>query len=294
MSDEITAPEETPAVDFNHQQLDDFDRRITERVGRASLIDGMKKKTKSVKKDIMSFTQELADHWYIYAMLAVSALFTGTLGVYMGLAPTKTLTGISFCTDTMHVFLAVVYAIAFITITEASFVLGKYLFFTREEENNTQQLTSLAMMGISGLSIMLTGIAGGFVIAVNISFMTEFMEVPEAAQRWIIIVIPIMLSIYAFMLAAYQLSSREASSERLARETQRKMETDFRTRRRATKQIMLEDLQTAELISFVKKVQEGTMTAADALASMSADKMLGASPTPQMALDTKGEELKNA
>lgn len=260
---------------FNTNEVDDLDKEISRVLSQPSLVSKMKKKKKKKDKDSMSFGEEAKQYWFMYALLAVSALFTGTLGIYMGLSPTLTATGLYFHTDIMHLFLAGVYMLAFISTTEGAFVLGKRLLFTREENNEVQKNTMLALMGTAGISILGTGIAGGLVIASNISFLTEFSEVPEAAQKWIIVVLPTLFTLYTFLITAYHLSSSEAASERMVMQKAKELELDFRTRRRSLEQIGEQHLQQAEMRLYIKMVTAGKITAAQAKAAMRAGLTLG-------------------
>jgi len=259
---------------FDTTDLDELDREIQDHMARPTLVKKLKGQNKRKKATEMSWEAELQEYWYVYLFLAVSALFTGTLGFYMGLAPYPTESGLYFQTDPMHLFLAFAYLTAFVTVTEGAFALAKRRFFTREEKNSTQQWTMLFMMGIAGLSIVFTGIAGGMVIASNISFMTAFVHIPEAAQRWVVIVIPVLLAAYTFLVTAYHLSSDAAASERITREQMRELELDHRTRQRAVEQIAQEQLQAAELKLYKQMVEEGRVSAATAQAAIRAGKTL--------------------
>ncbi len=273
---------------------DALDERIQERIGQRTLVDKMQEKKKVATKDKNVFMADFENHWYIYAFLAVSALFTMTLGIYMGLSPTKTSTGLYFNTDFMHLFLAMVYAIAFVTITEGAFVLGKFLFQMQEGENGIQKTTSVIVMGFAGISILVTGVAGGMVIASNISFLTDFVEIPEFAQRWVIIVIPAMLFLYTALLALYQLSSHEAKSERTLRQKEKDMMLDHRARSRAIELINLEDLQVEEMKHTLALVKSRRVQIGRALANTRVDNMLGGNQAPAIATDTERAELPNA
>jgi len=273
---------------FDTKAVDDLDARVTERLERPTLVSKLQEKKVSIKKDRMSFSEDLRKYWFIYAILGVSAIFTGTLGFYMGISPERRDTGIYYHTDFLHLFLAFVYMVAFITVTEGAFLLGKHLLFNREQTNPKQFWTSLTIMIVSGISVFLTGIAGGLVIASTIDFMTIIVEVPRTAQTWIIIVIPGLLSMYAFLLSAYQLTSKEAASERITKNNERNLDLDHRTRKRTILQIAKEDLQVAELNALIKKVKEGTITAADAMAQLGANQILG---TANPAFDVKQENL---
>lgn len=274
---------------FDRGGVDDLDKKIKERLARPTLVKEMRKKNKSINKDKMSFENELREYWWVYVLLAASGLFTMTLGVYMGLSPTRQGESIFYHTDPMHLFLAFVYAVVFFIVTEGAFAVGKRIFFMREKDNTTQKWTALAIMVIAGLSILGTGIAGGFVIASQIDFLTEFVEVPKAAQRWVIVAIPALITVYSFLGVAYHLSSDEAESERTAKDQERALELDNRVRRRAVNQIVNEELEVAEIKSFIAMIEQGKMTAAEARARIRAGRALA------FASDTEREELsKNA
>jgi hypothetical protein len=260
---------------FDSSKTEGLDKEIKQHMARPTLVGQLKEQNKRKKASEMTWRAELEEYWYVYLFLGVSALFTGTLGAYMGMAPYKTPTGLFFQTDTLHIFLALVYTLAFITNTEGAFALAKRRYFTREEKNDVQKWTMLVMMMIAGISIIGTGIAGGMVIASNISFLTEFIEVPPSAQKWVVIAIPVLLAIYTFLVTAYHLSSDAAASERITREQIRERDLDHRTRQRAIEQIAQERLQETELQLYLDMVAQGRISSAQAKAAIQAGKTLG-------------------
>jgi hypothetical protein len=207
--------------------------------------------------------------------LLVSAVFTGTLGVMMGLSPYRNDTGIYYNTDFGHLLLAFIYAVAFITVTEFAFGLAKWLYFVREEQNNGQKFAMIAMMIVSGVSIVSTGIAGGMVIASTIAFLTDFAEIPHQAQVWVIVAIPTLMFLYAICGTVYILSSSEAAAKRLVREKQRENDLDHETRQNLIKQWGREQIQREWAKVFIRMVQEGKLTAAEAQAAVDAGLTLG-------------------
>jgi hypothetical protein len=263
---------------FDQKDLNDLDKQIAERLARPSLVGKMKEKSKAVRtKRMLDFGNELRQYWYVYLFLCVSAVFTMTLGIYMGIAPkfdplAMTLT---YQTDIVHLALALVYAVSFIAVTEVAFVIGKWLYFTREESNLVQMVSTIIMMVIAGVSILGTGIAGGMVVASQISFLTSFVEIPDAAQKWVVIVIPILITTYTFLVTFYSLSSDSAASERLLAEQKRASEIDHQTRTRSIEQIASEQLQVAELKRYMQLVSEGKISAAEAQAAIRAGRTLG-------------------
>jgi hypothetical protein len=263
---------------FDANEVNELDGLIAERLARPSLVGKMKEKNKAIQsKKLLDFSSDVRKYWYVYLFLSVSSLFTGTLGIYMGIAPILDITSrtIIYQTDVMHLFLALVYFIAFIVVTEGAFVIGKWLFFTREEANLSQKITSFAMMLFSGISILGTGVAGGMVIASQISFMTSFVAIPDSAQKWVVIVIPVLITFYTALVTIYGLSSDSAASERLLNEQKRTADIEHTTRTRSIEQIAVEQLQVTELKRYMQLITEGKISAAEAQAAIRAGRTLG-------------------
>lgn len=266
---------------FNPKSRKELDGMIKARLGQGSLVGEME--TEEAKKNavkdarLLQWTDEWKKYPYLYMFLVVSSLFTLTLGMFMGVAPKldKVNNLIVYQTDAMHIFLAIVYMVAFVSITEGAFAIAKWLYHTRENANKTQENTMLGMMGIAGISIIGTGIAGGMIVASNIAFLSEFVEIPAAAQKWVIIIIPVLLAIYAFLLTAYSLSSGRAKSERMINQMQHQSTLDHLTRQRGIMQIAEEELQVTELNLYMQMVADGKLSAAQATAAIKAGRTLG-------------------
>jgi len=263
---------------FDPKEMNDLDKQISDRIARPSLIGKMKAKNKAVQSTrLLDWSNELRQYWYVYVFLTVSAIFTMTLGFYMGIAPKfdPAAMTITYQTDILHLILALVYMVAFVAVTEVAFVIGKWLFFTREEANIAQQISTIFMMVIAGVSILGTGIAGGMVIASQISFLTSFVSIPDTAQKWVVVAIPVLITLYTVLVTVYSLSSDSAASERLAREQKRASDLDNTTRTRAIEQIAAEQLQVTELKRYLELVANGHISAASAQAAIRAGRTLG-------------------
>lgn len=270
---------------FDMGELDALDKQIAERMARPTLVKQLKDKNRKKKAEGLTWGAELANYYYVYIFLLISSMFTGTLGIYMGLSPTlvtdATGTFIHFNTDIGHLLLAVVYFVAFIGVTEVAFAIAKWKFFTREERNTVQQWTMIAAMGIAGISILGTGIAGGTVVASNIAFLSEFVHISPAAQKWVVVAIPVLITLYTFLFSTYALSSDQAASERLTREQERENDLDHRTRLKSIEQIGAQQLQVAEIRRYQQLVLQGRISAADAQAAIRAGRTLGQEETRQ-------------
>jgi len=262
--------------DTMFNETDDLDEQLNDYVGRRTLVSSMKDSAnKRPELDDLSLQSEIRKNAWLYFFLLVSAMFTSTLGFMMGIAPHRTEAGIYYNTDIGHMVLAVIYAIAFVTVTEFAFGLAKWLYFRREEKNIRQKISMLVMMGISGISIVATGIAGGMVIASTIAFLTDFQAIPHQAQIWVIVAIPTLMFVYALCGTIYILSSDEAAAKRLVSEKERENDLDYRTRQKLIRQWGKEQVQREEIKSYIRLIQEGKLTAGEANAAIEAGMTLG-------------------
>lgn len=260
---------------FNEDfDLDDIDSEIEKIHTRPSLIDKVSRSTDEAneKKEASSKWAEIQEHWYIYLFLAFSAIFTATLGIYLGLSPiNKTDPSgagyVHFHTDPFHVFLSLLYAASFVLVTEGAFAIGKHLYYFREDANKTQRWLMLAMMGVAGASILFTGYSGMSVIASFIEFMTAYKDVSNLAQKWIVSAIPVLVVIYAFLLTPYVLSSEDSKNKRILREQKRKSDLDHQLRQQTINNFADELLSKEELKVYIRLVREGRITAAEASAA---------------------------
>ena len=264
---------------FDVSELEELDREIADQIGRPTLVDQMQEQSDAEEARRTNWANELKKHWYIYAFLLLSALFTGTLGVYMGLSPTLVteaggLTYIHFNIDIGHVLLAIVYFLSFVGVTEFQFAVAKQKFHTREQKNQAQKHTMLIAMTVGVIGIIGTGLAGGMIVASNIMFLTEFASIPPAAQKWVVIIIPLMFAIYTVLYTIYALSSEEAKAERLASENERKQNLDHQTRMRSIEQIATRQLQVAEIMVYKQMVMAGKLSSAEAAAAIRAGRTL--------------------
>lgn len=263
--------------DFS-KEIDDLDKKITDHLTQPTIVDKLQEKQR-LRAVPLDWVKEAQEYWYVYLFLGISALFTATLGIYMGLSPTlvreTTKSYIEWNTDFGHVMLAIVYLIAFVGVTEVAFSIFKWKYHTREEENRRQSSTMIAGMIISGLSILGTGWAGGTVVASNIAFLTEFQEISPVAQKWVVVAIPLLLTLYAFLFSAYALSSESAKAERITREQDRRLALDHQTRIQGIQRIGQQQLQLAEIKRYMELVDSGLISAADASAAVLAGRTLG-------------------
>lgn len=210
--------------------------------------------------------QEIKKNWFIYFLLGISALFTGMLGLFMGLAPTLQLDPASgnnvihFNDDAGHVFTALLYIVAFITITEGAFVVGKWKFHTREEGNNKQTSMMIFVMVLAFVSILGTGWAGGTVVASTLGFLTEFKEIPTWAQEWAVRIIPLLFGLYTVFFTIYWLSSDSAKMERIATQERNAQRADHRFTMEMLELQLEEEALEAEADALIALVRSGKIS----------------------------------
>jgi hypothetical protein len=253
--------------------------RAKERMSRPTLTESLHEQNKKQAEKKSPWFGEFKADQATYLIMAVSAIFTAILGLILGMAPQLITnpdgsTYITFHTDFLHLFVALIYAVAFVTVTEAAFIVGKNKFHTREEANPTQHNTMLAMMILAGISIVGTGWAGGSIAASVLGFLTDFKEIPHDAQKWVVGVIPALLALYAYLLTAYRLSSEEEKAKRLTEQTKRKQQRDHQLQMDMADLEVEEMMMLAESKAYLNAIENGLISYAEAAAAKRAGKTL--------------------
>lgn len=251
---------------------DKLQARIKERMSRPSVTDALHEKNKEQAEKKSPWFGELRSDRATYVIMAISAVFTGLLGLILGLAPERQVaadgsTSIFFHTDFIHWTVAVIYAVAFITVTEAAILVAKNKYHTREEGNPVQAATMLVMIILAGISIVGTGYAGGVIGASVLGFLTDFQEIPHSAQGWVVKVIPVLLAIYAGLLIAYKLSSEEEKSNRLTEQLKRQQQREHKLQRDLAQLEVEEMMMLAEDKAYIEAVERGVLSAGEASAA---------------------------
>jgi hypothetical protein len=255
-------------------------KNIKDRMSRPSVTQTLHEQNqKQAEKKSPLFADWKTDK-ATYVLMGISGVFTGMLGVILGLAPysVTALDGaksIRFNTDLIHWAIALLYAVAFITVTEAAFMIGKNKFHAREEGNGVQSVTMITMMVLAGISIVGTGYAGGVISASVLGFLSDFQEIPHSAQGWVVKVIPVLVAMYAFLMAAYKLSSEDEKSSRLTEQLTRQQRREHDLQRKLTELEVDEMMMLAEDKAYIEAVERGMLSAADAKAARKAGKTLG-------------------
>lgn len=253
--------------------------RIKARISRPSMAETLQKKNKEEAEKKTPFFAEFKNDKAAYIFMGISAVFTGTLGIVLGLAPYRGIDGsgrqvITFNTDLVHWTLAVVYATAFIAVTEVAFLVAKNKFHNREESNFWQAATMAVMMILAMVSVIGTGYAGGVIGASVLGFLTEFRDIPASAQEWVVKVIPVLLASYAGLLSVYKLTSEEERDRRLTEQLERKQILDHKLNRKLAELEVMDMLATAEDKAWLEAVERGALTSGEVAGARKAGKSL--------------------
>lgn len=266
------------------QSLDSFrdqmGKRIKERLARPTIAQGAQEQNERQAERKSEFQADFKADKATYVIMGISAIFTAVLGLVLGLAPRLDVgadgtRSIFFHTDLVHWIIALVYAVAFVTVTEGAFLVAKRRFHKREENNNAQHFSMLFMIVLAGISIIGTGWAGGTVGASVLGFLTEFRDIPASAQKWVVGIIPVLLALYAFCLTIYHLSSEEEKSKRITDQMKRQQLLDHRLQMDMVDLEAQEMMMLAEAQAFLRAVERGALSAGEAMAAKRAGKTLG-------------------
>jgi len=267
---------------FDSSRLDELKGQIKQRLARPTLVDDITKQNEQQNAKKMGWVvQEIKDDPGGFFLLVISALFTAMLGVYLGLTPhlatdpsNPAAQVIAFNTDFGHVVTAILYVLALLTVTELAFFYSRHKFHIREETNSHQLWTMWVAMALAFLSIVITGGAGGTVVASTLGFLSEFKAVPASLQKYLVWVIPCLFGFYLVLHTIYRLSSQKSKAERIAQQTKEQQELEHRMlmdqlELQGEEQIMLEEIE-----AYIELVRRGKLTRGQARAAMRAGKSI--------------------
>jgi hypothetical protein len=280
--------------------IEKINEEIRKRIGRPRLADQVQKSVKEAElqnENPFSIKAEAREHPILFALLAFSAIFSASLGIYIALSPRLQVidgaTVVTYQTDLGHILQAILLMVVFVGITEFAFVAGNHYFHKREPGNNAQAISSFAVMAVAIVAIIGTGWAGGSVLASVTSFMTGFVEVPASAQKWIVYGIPLLIAFYTVSIAVYKNASKVLQNRRFLENERVLNEIDRRLRRDTATLAAEEMLEAAEIARYMELVRSGVMSAAEANARVLADTTLG-NKSPAPAPDRRAPSLPSS
>jgi hypothetical protein len=169
-------------------------------------IDERKANQRKLNK--INFTDLKADmkrNPMIFVGLWGSAFFTALSGLFIGLAPrldnagTLTLFGgvEGWASAVIGIFFGVLYAVTFPVIGEWGTYYWHRKASLRDEGNTTQAFIGYGMMFLAGAFTVTTAIAASVILASLLHTFTAFNAIPEWAQKWTVLIIPIALACHA-------------------------------------------------------------------------------------------------
>jgi hypothetical protein len=266
----------------NRAKLDELKNQVKDRLARPTLVNELTKQSEqSAAKNRGWIQKEIADDPGGFIFLVVSALFTAMLGIYLGLtphlSPSPTNPGqmdIVFNTDFGHVVTAILYMVSLVLVTEIAFFYSRHKYHVREEGNGHQMWTMWVAMALAFVSIVVTGGAGGTVVASTLGFLTEFKEVPPSLQKYLVWVIPSLFGFYLVLHTIYRLSSQQAKAERIAQQVKEQQELEHRMLMDQLELEGEEEIMLEEIEKYRDLVRRGKLTQGQARAARRAGKSI--------------------
>lgn len=177
------------------------------------------------KKDSLTFSDMLIDlkrNPMIAIGLGGSALLTALMGLFIGINPRLDAAGnISFFGGVtgygamvMGIFFGILYSVTFPIIGEWATYYWYRKGSLRDENNAQQAITSYSMLALSFGFMITTAVAASYILASLLHTFQAFYVIPEWAQKWTILIIPIALALHAAANMHYDHVSQYARERR--------------------------------------------------------------------------------
>jgi hypothetical protein len=257
----------------------DLQNRVKARINRRTLTSNLRdERSKQIERK-SAWAADFKDDPWTYVFMGISAVFTTILGIMLGLAPyqgtVNGVPGIVFHDDFIHVFVAIVYAAAFVAVTELAFIVSKSKFHDREDGNPKQTGSMLFMLILAGLAVIGTGIAGFSIGASVLGFLSDFKAIPHSAQKYVVWSIPVLIAVYGYCLTIYKLSSEKDQNRRMLKQMRNEADLEHELQMAIADDEAREMMRLAEISAYLAAVERGALTYGEAQAAMKAGKSLG-------------------
>lgn len=186
-------------------------------------IDNRKKEESKQKKiQFNDFLVDVKRNPMILIGLGGSALLTALAGLFIGLAPRLDESGVLILfggqTGTGAAFLGVgfglVYALFFPVIGEWGTYYWHKKASLRDIGNSTQAFIGFGMLFVAFAFTVMTAVAASVILASLLHTFTAFQAIPEWAQKWTVLIIPISLALHAGANMWYDHVSKYAEERR--------------------------------------------------------------------------------
>lgn len=171
--------------------------------------------TSKQKKQIRAqeFARKYGRYWLLYFALGFTAILSFIGGLMLPFMKPDVTVPLTWATAAAGLF----YAIGFILIGEgaANFWFDKVT--DQDPDNNVQKWIAGIMIALSVIVSASTALATSYIIAYWVGVFDAFLTIPVWAQKYIAVVVPVMMVFHAVAAIAFKSVSDEATAERDAR-----------------------------------------------------------------------------
>jgi hypothetical protein len=166
------------------------------------------KQKKELKKQ--EFQRKFGRFWLIYLAL----FFTAVLSFISGLLLPFMKPGVDVPLNWGTALSAIMYGLGFLIIGEGAAFFWFERVTDQDPDNNGQMITAGLMIAVSVITSVTTALAASYIIAFWVGVFDTFTGIPEWAQKWIAISIPVMMVAHVVAGIIFKSISDEAASDR--------------------------------------------------------------------------------
>jgi len=195
-------------------------------------------KAKQKKLQFSDFLVDVKRNPMILIGLGGSGILTLLAGLFIGLAPRLDNNGVitffggveGLGAAVMGILFGVLYAVTFPVIGEYGVYYWHKKASLRDEDNKTQAGISYTMLTITIAFTTTTAIAATYILLSLLHTFTAFQAIPEWAQKWTGLIIPVALILHAVMNIWYDHVSKFAEERREMERTLQMVENEAENR----------------------------------------------------------------
>jgi hypothetical protein len=168
--------------------------------------------TSKQRKQIQAeeFKRKYSRYWMVYWGLFFTAALSFICGAVLPFMREDINVELNWGTGLIAAF----YALGFLTIGEGAFNFWFDKVVDSDPDNGTQKKIAGGMIGLSALVSLSTALATSYIIAWYIKVFDAFLKIPEWAQKYIAIAIPVVIVVNVVAGVWFKWVSDEAFSER--------------------------------------------------------------------------------
>lgn len=189
---------------------------------RQRINDRKKEDARQKKIQFSDFLVDVARNPMILIGLGGSAILTSLAGLFIGLAPKLDAQGTlslfggvpGWASAAIGIFFGVLYAIVFPIIGEWGTYYWHKKASLRDVGNKWQAAIGYGMLAVAFGFTVTTAIAASVILASLLHTFSAFQAIPEWAQKWTILIIPISLALHAGANMWYDHVSKYAEERR--------------------------------------------------------------------------------